>query len=297
MTVQNGDTMNSNLERAILKNKGNPLQRVIKSPVLLPLSKIAERLCLISGSTMSLHARLFWGDKMLVEFPEIVSCFLYRYGYFEPDLTRIVMNYVKPGDVFFDIGTHFGYYSLLASHLVGSEGKVHCFEPTRNTYNILTKNLECKGNAVLNNVAMWSENKDLTFKDYGVAFSAFNSLYGAKLDEESLKRVTPKEYVVRAITVDDYVSRTNTKPNFIKIDAENAEYDIILGMVDVLRECRPVISLEVGDVNRGEFKTSYEAVQLLASSGYSPHEWRNNKIERHIPSEVYRHTNLLFLPN
>lgn len=285
------------LSKCIQKNEGNPIARVLKSPVRLPLSKIAEKFCLFTGLTMPLSAQTFWGERMRVEFPEIVSCFLYRYGYFEPDLTKLVMKYVKPDDVFIDIGTHFGYYSLLASKLVGKGGQVHSFEPTANTYKVVFSNLSQKTNVTLNNLAVWSESTSLLFKDYGNTLSAFNSLYSAKLDESTLKGLKPIEYNVNTTTIDEYVSKLNLKPNFIKIDAENAEYDILTGMKHTLEKIRPIITLEVGDVNKGEFKSSAEAVQFLMGYGYLAYELKQDELVKHIPSEVYQHTNLIFLPS
>ncbi len=52
-------------------------------------------------------------------------------GFYEPIHIRLMtMSYVlKLGDVFFDVGANVGYYSLLASQLVGKLGHVHAFEP------------------------------------------------------------------------------------------------------------------------------------------------------------------------
>ena len=44
-----------------------------------------------------------------------------------------------------DIGTHIGYYSLLAAKLMENSGKVYAFEPEPYNYNILTKNIEING--------------------------------------------------------------------------------------------------------------------------------------------------------
>ena len=233
---------------------------------------------------------------MNVVFPEIVSCFLYRYGFFEPDLTRIVIDSVNSGDVVFDIGTHFGYYSLLASHLVGPQGQVHSFEPTRHTYQVVHSNVRDKGNVKLTNAAAWSETTELKFKDYGTTMSAFNSLYEAKLGDAEAQGLVPTEYTVSAISIDEYVEVNQVKPSFIKIDAENAEYDILLGMKGTLNDIRPLVTLEVGDVKAGNYKDSASAVRLLIQHGYRAKEWKDNRLCDHSPTNSYRHTNLLFVP-
>ena len=74
---------------------------------------------------------------MTVVFPRNCVVLFVPLWIFEPDLTKIVMKHLKSGQTFFDVGTHFGYYSMLASKLVSSEGHVHCFEPTTDTYKIV----------------------------------------------------------------------------------------------------------------------------------------------------------------
>lgn len=284
------------LKLCVEKNNGNPFQRVLKQPVRLLWSKLLEKTCLATQRTMKLKARLFWGEDMNVVFPEIVSCFLYRYGYFEPDLTTIVMTHVKLGQTFFDVGTHFGYYSMLASRLVGHEGQVHGFEPTMETYKVVRSNLGLKSNVTLNNVAAWSEETTLKFTDYGAQYSAFNSLYGAKLENSMIAKMSPMDYDVKAISIDKYVEESGVRPDFIKIDAENAEYDILKGMTNTLRDIRPTITLEVGDVNEGEFKNSSACVHFLLEHNYNVFELRDGALREHEPTKKYSHTNLLFLP-
>jgi FkbM family methyltransferase len=284
------------LTQCVEKNNGTPFQRVLKQPLQLLWSKLLEKTCLARQSTMKLKARLFWGEDMNVVFPEIVSCFLYRYGFFEPDLTKIVMTHLKPGQTFFDVGTHFGYYSMLASRLVGHEGQVHGFEPTMETYKIVHSNLELKNNVTLNNVAAWSEETTLKFTDYGVQYSAFNSLYGAKLEDSMVAKMRPKDYDVKAISIDKYVDESGVRPDFIKIDAENAEYDILKGMTTTLKDIRPIITLEVGDVNEGAFKSSIACVHFLIEHNYKVLELRDGALCEHEPDQKYSHANLLFIP-
>ena len=105
---------------------------------------------------------------MTVAFPEPVSLLLYRYGYFEEELTSMVLEYLKPGMTFFDVGTHFGYFTLLASSTVGERGAVHSFEPTPSTFKVLRENVSGRANVRVFNVAMYSEEGQLPFNDYGL---------------------------------------------------------------------------------------------------------------------------------
>jgi FkbM family methyltransferase len=279
-----------------IKNYGNKLVRIFKQPIVLPVSKLLELTCKIAKKDLKMKARTFWGDEMMVVFPEIVSCFIYRYGYFEEELTEIFIKYLKKGDVFLDIGTHYGYYSMLGAHIVGASGEVHSFEPTLRTYNIAKHNLNGKANVTVNNNAAWSKSEELTIKDYGTRYSAFNSLFSAKLKDEISEGLVYSENKVNAISIDEYVRNRNLKPNFIKIDAENAEYEILKGMEYVLTEMRPLVSLEVGDVNSGAFENSAACVNFLLARNYKALEIKNETLVEHSALECYAHTNLLFVP-
>ena len=51
------------------------------------------------------------------------------YRWKEPDTVEWINRYVKPGDVFYDIGANLGLYSILAAKLLQGRGKVYRFEP------------------------------------------------------------------------------------------------------------------------------------------------------------------------
>jgi FkbM family methyltransferase len=279
------------------KNLGKSWQRIMRQPILLPASKFIELFCRLVSKDQLMIAKTFWGDSMKVNFPEIVSCFIYRYGYFEEDLTEIFIKYLNEGDVFLDIGTHFGYYSMLGSHIVGERGSVHSFEPTLSTYLIAKSNLEGKKNVNINNVAAWSKADSLIIRDYGTQYSAFNSLLIAKLTDNISSKLKFKENKIEAISIDDYIKINKIFPTFVKIDAENAEYEILVGMEKTLQNIRPLISLEVGDVTAGDFKDSAASVNFLIAQNYKALEVKNGKLINHAPLKHYPHTNLLFIPN
>jgi precorrin-6B methylase 2 len=59
----------------------------------------------------------------------------------EDDVEDFILNNLKPGDTFIDVGANIGYYTILASKLVGVNGRVLAIEPVPQTANILKINL------------------------------------------------------------------------------------------------------------------------------------------------------------
>ncbi len=154
-----------------------------------------------------------------------------------------------------------------------------------------------KKNTIINNKAVWSSSEKLLIKDYGTTYSAFNTLFTAKLENSLMSNLEYTENEIDAISIDQYVNTHNLHPNFIKIDAENAEYEILIGMKKTLAKFRPFISLEVGDISTGDFKNSEASIRFLEENNYTPYEMVNGKLIKHTTRNHYLHTNLFFIPN
>ena len=286
------------LKKAVVRSEGTRIQKVMKAPVRLIHSRSLEYFSLWFDIPIRIEAKTFWRENMIVIIPEEVSLSIYRYGFFEEDLTKMVLEYLKPSMTFIDIGAHFGYFTLLGSYLVGREGQVHSFEPTPSTFNILKNNVSDKTNIFINNTALFSKSKVLSWKDYGIRYSAFNSMYKARLSEDILKKIKVEEYKVEAISIDKYTENKDIKPDFIKIDAESAEYEILIGMERTIAKYHPIISIEVGDLDVKDVPTSKELITYLINKGYKPYEFRDSSILPHtIKNEQYQYHNILFLPD
>lgn len=280
------------LEKAILLSKRTKIQKVIKSPIRMIYSQI-----LISWKkTMKTKANTFWDGNMFVVIPEVVSINLYRYGFFEEGLTKMLLEILKPGMTFLDIGAHYGYFTLLSSFIVGNEGQVHSFEPTPSTFNILKANVSNNSNVFLNNNAVFSKRKIVSINDYGIKYSAHNSIYSARLSQDTLKKLKAKKYEIEAISIDEYVEDNDIKPNFVKIDAESSEFEILKGMEKTIARFHPILSLEVGDVGVQDVPESKELISYLRNRGYKSYEFINGKIMQHKIKNIYTCDTILFLP-
>lgn len=66
----------------------------------------------------------------------------YWLGTYEPELQRALRDWVRPGQVVYDVGANIGYVSLLLARAAGSQGKVYAFEPLPANLERLRKNVE-----------------------------------------------------------------------------------------------------------------------------------------------------------
>ena len=63
-------------------------------------------------------------------------------GEYEPQMRKVLSRYLSPGDVFIDLGANEGYFSVLASKLVGPKGTVIAIEPQSRLQHVIQANLE-----------------------------------------------------------------------------------------------------------------------------------------------------------
>jgi FkbM family methyltransferase len=285
-------------EQITLSNK-NKLEQLLHKPFHTINYFLYSRLPFLTEKSINGSATLFFGKKIKGIFPDSVFGYLYLYGFLEEDLTNAFTSLVKEGMTVLDIGAHVGYFSALAAFLVGKSGSVHSFEATPRTYKLLDENMQQFKNVKTNHAAVWSEKKDLDFFDYGPFYAQCNSFTKAKLTKEILKKIKPEKMTVKTVTIDTYCKTNRVKPDFIKIDAESAEYEILRGMQDVLKKYKPILSLEVGDLKIKGNKNSKDCINLLKKFGYTPYDYRNNALEKHVIKKDYYglYINLLFVPN
>ncbi len=232
---------------------------------------------------------------MDVVYPEIVSVYIDRYGFFEEGLTAFALQKLKPGMTVCDIGGHFGYFSRLAEFLTRGSGDVHTFEPTPSTFEVLKRNTRRFPSIHLNQLAVADQQGTLELTDYGTTFAAFNTITDGNMNNavEELSQA-PKQTTVSTTTIDAYVEEHQLQLDFIKIDAEGAEPLIIKGMQKTLESARPLLSMEVGDSSD---RHSSDTVKMLTEFGYTIQRYNaQDRLFKKVGIDrEYSHDNLFFI--
>jgi FkbM family methyltransferase len=161
------------------------------------------------------------------------SCWL---GTYEYENQKIFQQYLKPEQIVFDIGAHVGFFSLLASILVGEKGKVFAFEPLPRNIFYFKKHLK------LNQITNIELIEAAVSKANGVAsFSSHGGLngYQALMTERG-------KIQVKLVSLDELIVNQQIPiPDFIKIDVEAKEEWVLIGASSVLQKYHPTILLSI----------------------------------------------------
>ncbi len=238
--------------------------------------------------------RLFDGQTLRVRVPEIVGTELCRRGRIEPAVTALLVEQLRPGMVFVDVGAHYGYFSVIASRLVGATGKVVAFEPGRGTARLLEANVGRLDNVVIERAAVHARRGSMELTDYGPADSALNTVTGqARVPHDERSQLRGMRYRVPTVSLDEYVAEHDLRPDFVKLDAEGAELDILEGAQQLLRTHAPVLIVETGDYPDMVSPATAASIELLESIGYAAFDYERG-LQPHRRQDRYGYGNLIF---
>ncbi len=238
---------------------------------------------------------VFTGQRMRVILPEIVGAEIYRRTFIEPSLTRVLLDRLRPGMIFVDVGAHYGYYSLVASEAVGQRGLVFAFEPARHTFEVLRTNVGLLDNVKAHQVALHSTSGLMELHDFGISHSALNTLLAsARVPDAERRGLRDTTYTVRCVTLDEFLLGEGVMPDVVKLDAEGSELPILHGMSRILAEGSPMVTLETGDYDGMVSPSTAESIDFLASLGYRHLEYANG-LRPHVRRPTYGYDNLYFL--
>lgn len=190
-------------------------------------------------------------------------------GQYEPQDTALVKALLGAGMTFVDVGANWGYFTLLASHLVGASGRVVSFEPDPRLFPILKENI------AQNNLSNVTALQLAAATEAGTLMMAG---YDEAGDNQGLSRlvenagVNEKLFPVQTQSVDTMLDELGIeRVDLLKMDIEGAEELALRGMSKglsgdryscILLEIHPTILAERG-------RTAEDVVDLMLKAGYT----------------------------
>lgn len=137
----------------------------------------------------------------------------------------------KIGDIVIDVGAAFGFYTILASKRVSQQGRVVAIEPQPDSFKMLNKNIKLNKltNIVTLNYAVSS--RKTTLKLYS-SYSTIQERAGQSLQSYIEVSADNLDNLLRQLDIDQV--------NWIKVDVEGAELEVLKGAVGILSRSRDI---------------------------------------------------------
>jgi FkbM family methyltransferase len=131
----------------------------------------------------------------------------------------------KTGDIVIDVGAAFGFYTIMASKRVGQQGKVVAIEPQPNILEMLNRNIKLNklANIITLNYAVYSQKTKV--KLYST-YSIFQERAGQGLQSYTEVSADTLDNLLQQVDIDQV--------NWIKVDVEGAELEVLKGAVGIL---------------------------------------------------------------
>jgi len=208
-------------------------------------------------ASLSLKVIQFWnrGDSRRIakrnaliwslDIDEGIDIAIYLLGAFERSTLRAYSGLLSPGNVVFDIGANCGAHTLPFAQLVGPFGRVLAFEPTNYALQRLQTNLQ-NNPALLDTVAL----HQIALTDSQNASPRTELYAGWPLNSDEGLHPTHGGRLhdtigAKFMTLDEFVFQSKIeKLDFIKLDVDGNEPEIISGGVNTLKMFHPSILME-----------------------------------------------------
>lgn len=193
----------------------------------------------------------------------------FSYSIKEPETLQWIDEYFRPGDVFFDIGANIGQYSLYSAKRFEGKIKVYSFEPESQNFSALNRNI------VINNLSD-------SVKAFCLAVSSVNGIKDFYIHNELMAGSALHQFGDAKDHLGDYFESSHSQgmvgmtldqlcyseklpfPNFIKIDVDGHERDILEGADNVFSDPRlKSILIEINEISISEISdTEYIRASL-----------------------------------
>lgn len=185
--------------------------------------------------------------------------FLWR-GHHEPLVADAIASHLLPGQTFWDVGAHIGYFTVQAARQVGPTGSVVAFEPSPRTYARLMRAIRLNGYV---NVEMVPEAVGESPGRMPVYRQGMTTAT-ATLDPTACGTAAA---TVNVGTLDGYLAG-RAVPDLVKIDVEGYEAAVLRGAPRLIAKRRTKFLVEfMGDEPLAEARSLLDDYEFTALSG------------------------------
>jgi FkbM family methyltransferase len=185
------------------------------------------------------------------------------------------------GKTIYDVGAYIGLLTMFFAKKVGTEGKVIAFEPNPESFYRLLVNIAAYHNVTSFNLGLGNKSEKLTL--VASTYSRATGTVESRVRQEITKH-PHKEWSIQVVPLDALNSLP--PPNFVKIDVEGFEYNVLEGMKNTIASHRPAMCIEINGVTHAikrrnvlrilnflssfDYKLFHIETHQTISSGYVP---------------------------
>ena len=181
----------------------------------------------------------------------------YLFGTHEPELQHALVELLQPGDVFYDVGSNCGFFTIIAAKLVGEQGRVIAFEPSSEAASEVRQNVAANrfNHVELLEMALGDEDGQ------AVLYTSEQSAWGRLESTDHRKPLAySRETSVLVKRLDSLPELP--KPDVIKVDIEGGEIAMLRGAMKTLFEAKPFLLVELHGTNN-------EVAEIIEQLGYA----------------------------
>lgn len=232
------------------------------------------------------------GTKIILDLKDVGTINFVASDIYEPDVTKAIATFVKPGGIFIDVGANLGIHALAAWRAMNRTGLIFAVEANSGLFDLLQKSTQLNGaQSVVRTVraAAWSHDGELAF-----SFEAEQHRVGAVRLENAVNYGSG-ESKVKAIAIDS-LEFDRSKLNLIKIDVEGREPFVIEGAQKTIRQSQCAVICEY---HQSVIESTYGVARfqsLVETLGLKPHGINGDGKIAPLAGYPRTHANLVLLP-
>src|SRR6476469_1959610 len=183
-----------------------------------------------------------------------------------------IERFIASGQVVFDVGANVGSWTEEVFNQF-PKTEIHLFEPVPKIYKSLLQNLAegiCKSQIIANNYALGKQEESKQFAYYQES-PEWSTFYRRVQAEKEYDIKQPQILNVLTTTIDNYCQRQEISHiNFLKIDVEGGELDVIEGAINLLRKGKiDYIQFEYGGTYIDSKKTLKQVFEYFQNLRYA----------------------------
>ncbi len=180
----------------------------------------------------------------------------------DPALFDWAAEFIKPGDVVWDVGANVGLFSFAAASLSGPEGQVLAIEADLHLVEILRRSARSQGAETAPVVVLpVAISDEVGVAEFVIAARGRAANHLANTVGSSQAGGVREKIMAMTVTLDWLLERFPA-PNILKIDVEGAEHRVLQAAEKLLATHRPNVLCEVHSTNR------QTVADILGTHGY-----------------------------